>query len=446
MTETSGPPRPPLFAAPGWRVALLVALTFAMFVPLMLISFVVEDRVSYRRAALQEVAWQWGGQVSLDGPMLVIPVERTQWRKVENDEGVVREEPFTELSVPVVLRPETLDIAVRTAAQVRKRGIFEVPVYTADIALAFDFATDKIAAAIAPEETVLWDQAALAILMPATRSFTGQVELDAGERRFDLEPGTPGGNRSAIHARLGDPRGLGAFTMKMGLNGAEAIHFAPAGRQTNLAMTSDWAHPSFSGAFLPRAPEIGADGFSANWGIPHLARDARQVSRGLQGTGGEFGVRFYRPVDLYQKTQRAVKYGILFIALTFLTVFLCERLSARPAHLVHFLLIGAAQCVFFVLLLSLAEQIGFSLSYLAAGAATIGLITLYGATGLGLGRKASVLGGTLAVLYGTLYLILRSTDYALLAGSILAFIAVALAMLLTRGEDWSGAGTRAQPA
>ena len=159
----------------------------------------------------------------------------------------------------------------------------------------------------------------------------------------------------------------------------------------------------------------------------------------------DFGVSFYNPVDLYQKVERAAKYGILFIALTFLTVFLIERFAARPVHPAQFVLIGVAQCVFFLLLLSFAEQIGFTAAYMGAAAATIGLIGLYGHTGLALGRRSPVLVGSLLTLYGTLYLILRSADYALLAGSILAFIAVALAMLMTRGEDWSGSGTRAAP-
>ena len=145
-------------------------------------------------------------------------------------------------------------------------------------------------------------------------------------------------------------------------------------------------------------------------------------------------------MDIYQQVQRAAKYGILFIALTFLTVFLSERLSAQRVHAAQFVLIGIAQCVFFLLLLSFAEQIGFSPSYLAASVATIGLISHYGKTGLGLGRRWHVLAGSLIAVYGVLYLILRSADYALLAGSVMAFVAIALVMTLTRGEDWTSRG------
>ena len=235
---------------------------------------------------------------------------------------------------------------------------------------------------------------------------------------------------------MSDPRSLGAMQLTMGLNGADRMTFAPAGRETTVRMISDWPHPSFDGTFLPKDREITPDGFSATWEVPHLARDIPQVARGEAQLGAEFGVSFYNPVDFYQKVERAAKYGILFIALTFVTVLLTERLSGSRAHPVQFLLIGVAQCIFFLLLLSFSEQIGFAIAYLVAGAATIGLIGVYGRIGLGLGRHVRVLVGALVTLYATLFMILRSTDYALLAGSVLAFVALALVMILFRREDW----------
>ena len=447
MTDTppAAPARPSFFASRGWRFAMMIGLTIVMFVPLILISFVIEDRVSYRRSAIQEVSHHWGGPVNISGPVIVIPVQRTRTRTVKDEDGTRRTETFQEMAQPIVLRPESLDIASDARSEVRKRGIFEIPVFAADVDMAFDFDPGRISGLTGQDEAILWGRAALVVFMPATRSFSGQAVLKAGDRTFDLEPGTVLDHTSGIHALLGDPRGMTAFTLKMGLNGAGDISFAPAARQTNVTLVSDWPHPSFSGDFLPKEREVREDGFSARWEVPHLARNAAQVSRGLEWTGSSFGVRYYNPVDIYQKTQRAVKYGILFVALTFLTVFLTERLSARPVHAAQFVLIGVAQCVFFLLLLSLAEQIGFTPSYLAAGGATVGLVTFYGATGLGLGRKWWTLAASLSVLYGTLYLILRSTDYALLAGSTLAFIAVALVMIMTRREDWSG-GRSAMPA
>ena len=470
MSESPAPPLPrsaavTFFATRGWRFALMILLTLLMGVPLLMVLALIEDRASYQRHAVGEVSEHWGGPVRLGGPVLVIPVEREVSRMVENDDGTRRRERRTEWAKPLILLPETLEITVDAATQIRRRGIFEVPVYTSNFQLSARFDTDRLNGAAASGETVLWNRAALAMVMPGYRSFSGKAHLgvdgrpvdldpgtplpDAAPRRADtarpakkidlsLEPGTPFAGISGIHALIGDPRGRTTYRLEMGLNGAREMMVSPVGRQTEITMNSDWPHPSFQGAFLPKIREISAEGFTAGWSVPHLARDMTQVSRGNWRPVGHFGVSFYNPVDLYQKSGRAAKYGILFIALTFLTVFLMERFAARPVHAAQFVLIGIAQCVFFLLLLSISEQIGFGPAYLVASGATIALIGLYGWSGLALGRRAMILVGALAVLYATLFLILRSADYALLAGSVLAFIAVALAMLMTRGEDWSG--------
>ncbi len=148
-------------------------------------------------------------------------------------------------------------------------------------------------------------------------------------------------------------------------------------------------------------------------------------------------------MDLYHKAQRAAKYGLLFIALTFGAIFLMEGSAARPPHVAQYALIGAAQCVFFLLLLSLAEQIGFAPAYVLAAGATVALLTAYGWSALGLGRRSwrptAAFSGALGLLYGVMYLILSAEDQALLMGSVLAFVAVAATMWGTRHEDWGAA-------
>ena len=485
MTETtsaqpSATPPPPnpaprpsgpraFFASRGWRFAMMIALTLLMGLPVLMIVALIEDRAHYQRKAVNEVSTRWGGPVRLAGPILVIPVEREVVQTVVDDDGTKRRERRRERTSPIVLLPETLDVDSQGTSQLRKRGIFEVPVFTSELKIEALFDTARIQNATSSTETILWDQARLAVLMPGKRSFSGRAILTANGRPVDLDPGTPLPTRtdtspertrsikkadmslepgtpfsgvSGIQAAIGDPRGKTTFRLSMGLNGAREMMFTPLGRQTEVAVRSDWPHPSFQGDFLPKSRDIADTGFSATWSIPHLARDMAQVVRGKWRPSGYFGVSFYNPVDVYQKTSRAAKYGVLFIALTFLTVFLIERFAARPVHAAQFVLIGIAQCVFFLLLLSFAEQMGFTPAYVGSAAATIGLIGLYGWSGLALGRRALILIGCLVTLYSVLYLILRSTDFALLAGSILAFVAVALAMLMTRSEDWTSQSSR----
>lgn len=150
------------------------------------------------------------------------------------------------------------------------------------------------------------------------------------------------------------------------------------------------------------------------------------------------GVRFITPNDFYQKAYRSARYGPLFIGLTFLTVLLLDRVGTNAAHPVQYLMIGLAQSIFVLLMASYAEQIGFGAAYLLASAATIALLTIFGATALKLGKRTRTLAAMLIIVYSVLYSILQSSDYALLAGSTLAFLALAGTMWLTRNEDWHG--------
>ncbi|MEM7058108.1 MAG: cell envelope integrity protein CreD [Pseudomonadota bacterium] len=436
------------FASRGWRFAMLILLTILMFIPLLMVGFVIEDRASYKRQATREISHQWGGPIHISGLVMVLPVEREIEVAVKNDVLGTRprKEKQTAPATPVLLLPEQVAVTIDGKTEIRSRGIFEVPVYGADLDMAIDIDIARVASTLAENETVLWDQATLALIMPGTRNMTGRAVLGAGDEVFDLEPGTPLKGEIGIQAAIGDPRGVRKFNLSMRLNGARTLSFAPTARMTEVKMVSNWPHPNFTGGFLPKTREISDEGFNAKWEVPHLASAMPQVWRGTWQGGASFGVDLFNPVDIYQKVQRAAKYGILFIALTFLTVFLVERLSTRAAHPAQLILIGIAQCIFFLLLLSFSEQFGFTPAYLGASAATIGLIGVYGKSALDLAKKTWILVGCLTALYATLYLILRSTDYALLAGSVLAFAAVALAMLMTRGDNWSGSGTRAVPA
>jgi inner membrane protein len=211
-------------------------------------------------------------------------------------------------------------------------------------------------------------------------------------------------------------------------------------------MTSDWPHPSFSGAFLPTDRSIRADGFSASWRVPHLARSVPHAwSLATAGIDRfrpyQFGVQLYQPVDFYQLVTRAAKYAVLFLAFAFMAVFVLELVSARRVHPVQYLFVGLAMVFFYVLLLSIAEQIGFGLAYLMAGAATSGMLSVYVGMALQSRVRAGVMLVVLLVLYGLLYLTLTLEDYALFVGAILGFAALTTVMFATLRVDWSGQAT-----
>ena len=357
--EATKKPGPAInFGSRGVRMFILVVIALLMTIPIGMISLVVHERAGYQRSAIEEVGRSWGGAVKLSGPALIVPVEARWVQTIKDDDGNETQKDMVTSRPPLVLLPEMLDIEIDTQTQLRKRGIFEVPVYTAAIDMRFDFDTDRLLQNLPERDVILWERASFALLMPSTRSFTGAAELTNGDQSFDLEPGIQIGSQSGIQAALGDPRELGQMSLKMGLNGAQYLRVSPAGRMTSLSFTSDWPHPSFDGAFLPSTREISDAGFSATWEVPHIARDIPQVSNDLSKTSTiTFGVSLFNPVDFYKKITRSTKYGVLFVALTFLTVFLMEGLATKRIHPAQFILIGAAQSVFFLLLLAFPERI-----------------------------------------------------------------------------------------
>ena len=452
-----------MFRSSGLRFIAVGVLALVMFLPLSLVSGIIEDRARYSEQTVEAISREWGGAQLISGPLLVIPVteEVTYDRRREAVDAISGltltdvkgnpvyehyQETVTETRAPIFIYPTELDIELETTSSVRHRGIFEVPVYTSAATLAFEFDPSLAESAARGEEEILWDEARIDIPLSSNRSLRGEARLSTGAGLLALEPISNGSDsRTGITALTGDPRELGALELTTTMNGAQSLAAAATARTTRLTITSDWPDPSFFGSFLPDASTITEKGFSATWTVPHLARSLPQVSRETPEHAARkiatMQVRYLTPNDFYQKAWRAARYGILFIALTFLTILLLDRTNERPAHPVQYLMVGLAQSVFVLLMVAYAEQIGFTAAYALASGATIGLLGMFGATALKLGRRAWLLVAMLIAVYVVLFFILRSADYALLAGASLAFVALALTMWLTRNEDWGGATT-----
>lgn len=448
----------------GVRFLVVAVLGLLMLIPLLMVSDVVSSRRTYHTDVLDQVGEEWGGKQVIAGPMLVLPVTEdvVEQRKrdvidpatgrvmVHEASGLPVQESY-EVTVPtardpVVLLPGQFTARLSTRTELRHRGIFDVPVYQATVEMEFDFPLSQAEKLLVGAEKVDWAGAQLVARLQSNRALRGAASLKAGNTDFGLEPRND--DEPGLSVALNDPRGHDRYALRLDLNGADSLRIAPVGRTTKVEMRSDWPHPSFDGAFLPNTHDITDTGFVAEWMIPHLARNLAQASRMPASSASDmlrqassdtsFGFSFYQPNDFYQKAWRASKYGLLTVALTFLTVFLIEGRRETPLHPVQYILIGLAQAIFILLMLAYAEQIGFGPAYaLSAGATTL-LLTAFGVFGLRLGRRAAVLGLMLGVLYAVLYLILQSTDYALLAGASLAFLALGATMYSTRNEEWYG--------
>ncbi len=441
----------------GFRFLVVGLLVLLMFVPLFFVSEVVDQRRNYSRGAMNSVGNEWGGPQTFTGPRLVVPVQATvpQTRKEpvldpetqlplkDEKTGEDRFKMITEMvtvqRAPIYVYPSAFDVEIDTKTQIRSRGIFQVPVYQGDMKMRFDFPADQISAEAESEEDIQWDDTWLELFLTSNKALRGVANLTENGELLRLEPTTYKRDITGIAAQIGDPRKRNEYALELGFNGASKLAIAPVGRDTSVVIRSDWPHPSFSGAFLPDSSEVSEAGFEAVWTIPHLARNLSQLSRQDSAFGASavaFGLDFYQPNDFYQKAYRAGRYGVLFIALTFLTIVLIEGRQEKPAHPVQYILVGLAQTIFVLLMVAYAEQFGFGIAYAISAGATIALLTLFGFAALKLGKRALVLGMMLVVLYAVLYLILRSADYALLAGSTLAFFALAVTMFATRNEEW----------
>lgn len=421
-------------------IILVGFLVLLLQIPVKMIDSVVGERASRRQEAVNEVASKWGEQQNVAGPMLTVPY---LLRYTEPDkDGVPR--PRTRQQYATFL-PDDLHISADVNGSVRYRGIFKVPLYTTAVDITGRFARPDFSEWGVLAEDILWDRAQLTLRISDARAITNAVTLQWNDSKVAFLPGVGefGGGQTGIHAPMKGCLSSDSFTFscRLNLNGSGGIYFAPFGRQTTVQIASNWSDPSFQGNWLPAERTIGPDGFKATWNIPFLGRNypqqwraATDVDRALSESA--FGVAFIAPVDEYRMVERSVKYEVLFLSLTFLVLWLFERLRRMRIHSVQYLLVGAGLCVFYLLELSLAEHIGFTAAYACASLAVTALVFVYCVFVLGGHRSALIMAGVLLLLYGYLYIVLMNQDYALLIGSICLFVAVAVVMWITRKIDW----------
>ncbi len=236
----------------------------------------------------------------------------------------------------------------------------------------------------------------------------------------------------------------GTHKLTLRLKGNRSLKFMPLSRNTKVSISSPWKDPSFVGHYLPGTAKVSDKGFNAKWEIQHFSLLFAQHWKSRDNydkiVTSAFGIEFFMPVNIYQKNERAVKYGLLFIGLTFLAFFLFEILLDLRIHLFHYLMVGAALIMFFLLFLSLSEHIGFLASYIVAALSVLGINVWYCKHILKNKKRGYLIGGLSIVLYGFFFILLENETYSLVLGSLGLFIILALVMYLTRNIDWYGIG------
>jgi inner membrane protein len=421
------------------KVLGIGALALLMTIPLLQVRELVSERQQLRSDAISQIAQGWGGRQVIGGPVLVVPTLRQV-----AVEGQLT--PRWQTGSESVLA-DTLKQDVAMVVTTRSYGIYSAPVFVATVTLAAQFRAQDVAQyRHASDASWQGGKAELRLPIGDLRGLQeiSEWRVNGQSARFESSADRLGRWPTVVVPidldTLGDQPIDVQIVLK--LAGTEALQLLPLARSTDVTMRAPWSDPGFIGAALPLAHTIDADGFSAHWHLLDLNRSYGQhwsdgdagVSDALQAS--TFGVQLYQPVDVYQRNVRAGKYGLLFIAMTFVAFFLFEVLKRLRVHPVQYLLVGAALATFYVVLLALSEQIGFGPAYALAASAVVLMVGGYAMAVLRARRAGALLGGVLGLIYAMLYGLIAAEQYALLIGALVLLATVALMMYLTRRIDW----------
>lgn len=433
----------------AFRMFVMFALVVAILIPLQMIRGTIHDRQQHRRDAVAAIAASHAGAQQVAGPVLVVPYEETEQVAFEDAQGQ-RRTTERKRSGRWTFFPETLALSGRLLPSTRRLGLHEVRVYELQGRLEASFAADIPAPPAEGSRTI--GRPWLAYGIADVRGLAGAPRLQVDGEVLQLEQGLGEAGGRGVHARLDTPRAGARLALDtrldFALGGTESLAIVPLGRTNRVVLDSAWPHPRFDGAFLPRSRRVEADGFHAEWEVTSLATnaqaqmlaaaagDAQDGRAGPHGGIEAVGVSLVDPVDAYTQADRASKYGVLFVLLTFGGFFLFETVRRLPIHPIQYLLVGLALAIFFLLLLALSEHIPFGWAYLAASAACIGLLAYYLAHVLRSAVRGLGVAAALALLYAALYGLLVSEDNALVLGAALLFGVLAAAMVATRKVDW----------
>jgi len=422
-----------------FRFAVSGLLVLVLQIPIGFISSTISERRERRDEAIDEVTRTWGGAQEVFGPVVTIPYTK-RWVEEKDKDKIVHE--------VVTLRrvlPRDVHITGKARIEIRRRGIFDVPLYVADLHVEGTVVLPPESSAASEDGVPGWSRAQIAFGLTDVGAIRSASPVRVGGVELALEPGAGAATflETGLHAAVPGAR-AGAtlpFSVDLTFNGHGRLSFVPTGDETKVELASTWPHPSFDGAALPNERRVDGGGFDARWSRLHLGRNfpstwSNDEVAHPRLSAASFGVTLLSPVDAYRTNDRAVKYQLLFIGLTFLAFTLLELLVALRVHAIQYLLVGFALCLFFLLLLSLSEHVGFERAYLTAAVATVALIGGYVRVVLGSARRGFGIGALLAVLYAFLFVLLRLEDYALLFGSIGLFFVLALVMGLTRRVNW----------
>lgn len=435
-------------------------LVILLLIPASWIQDLIHERESRAEGVINEVASKWSGSQTVAGPILVIPYRAHE--KIDRGKDGIE---IVERIEKYFFLPETLSVASDVAPEVLHRGIFDAVVYTSSLTIQSDFKKPDFESLNIAAEHVLWKDAYMIFSISDLRGISDNLVFTVGTSAKETEPsnnlgvlmaGSPvhyddaygtiatpahSNTSNGVLAKLNwtsadDFTGKTSISLK--LKGSERLNFVPTGKTTDIKVSGKWSNPSFDGEFLPDSREISDSSFTARWKVLHYNRPFAQHWNTPNQTlsGSDFGVKLILPVDQYQKSIRTAKYGVLIIILTFMALFLVEITRKVKIHPFQYILIGAALIIYYTLLISISEQIGYNWAYGVASLSTVILISLYSISFLKNSGLVALFSSLLVIFYTFIFVIILQQDFSLLIGSIGLFLIVGALMYFSRKVSW----------
>lgn len=423
----------------GLKLFVLGFMALLLGIPILWIGGLVEERQKNFEIASQSVEEMWGGKQEIGTPVLEIPYlyecgDKKSLKTCHNS---------------IFTYPELMNSTINAKTVYRDKGIFKIPLYQSEVDLSFKFTTPSFGH-IQKLKNVVWDNAKIHFKVSENRGLLSSPVIQWGTRsatlKINTDPYPPFSNGMSFksHRLKMALDSEEEFHMKIHVNGSKELKILPLAGQNKIEVISDWAHPSFKGRQLPTHRNISIQGFEASWQISEVNHMIPRQFEGKQSISEDLGVGFlqYIPVSQYTQLDRAIKYAKLFIVLTFIFCFFAEVQSGFKIHFINYALVGASLLMFFVLLLSLAEHLGFMVAYGVAASAIVIQLSVYLRKVLKKSIAAKWTPAFILALYGFLYSILQSEDYALLTGTIGLFVILTVIMFISSRMNWENTGEK----
>ncbi|MDN5283789.1 MAG: cell envelope integrity protein CreD [Mucilaginibacter sp.] len=426
------------------KLVFIGILVVVLLIPSSLVDNLITERASRQDEMMQDVSNKWSGSQIIKGPVLIIPY-KNQVKYINTDN---KESTKDEIENLYIL-PDNLHIKAGLTTQILHRGIFDVAVYNSLVKVSGNFSKADLSSLSLTPDQLLLNKARIVFSISDLKGLKNNPVIKAAGQTLTAEPVFD--NTSLFGSGLQTAVDLSNikdaefnFEYALDLKGSQGLSFLHLGKTTDVEASGTWSSPSFDGRYLPDDRKIDSKGFTAHWRMLYYNRPFPQqwinndklLSNDKKLGDAVFGIKLRLPVDQYQKTTRTSKYALLIIALTFISLFLTEVIRKQRIHIFNYILIGVAMIIYYSLLLSFSEQIGYNWAYLVASVSTIALVAVFIASLLKNKMAALLFAFILAVFYTFIFVIIQLEDLALMIGSIALFIIVGILMYFSRKINW----------